>query len=101
MEVRLRLHALLEELLGSKNVYFQPPTGFMMSYPAIVYSRKPASKRFANDKAYFRLSCYEITIIDPDPDGELAFKMEQLPYCTHDRHFKNDNLNHDTFTLYY
>ena len=92
---------LLKETAGIENVYFQPPTGYMMKYPAIVFTRKPANKLFADDAAYFRNTCYEVTVIDPNPDGDIAYKIEQLPYCSHDRHFKNDNLNHDIFTLYH
>lgn len=92
---------LLQEATGVENVYFQPPTGCMMRYPAIVFTRKSPNTVFANDAAYFRKPCYEVTVIDPNPDGNIALKVEQLPYCSHDRHFKNDNLNHDIFTLYY
>ena len=91
---------LLQETAEIENVYFQPPTGYMMRYPAIVFNRKPANKLFANDSIYFRKPCYEVTVIDTDPEGKIARKVEQLPYCSHDRHFKKDNLNHDTFTLY-
>ena len=31
------LQKLLVEVLGSKNVYFQPPESVKMKYPAIVY----------------------------------------------------------------
>lgn len=92
--------ALLQEVGEVENVYFQPPTGYKMNYPAIVFGRRTANKQFADDVAYFRKSCYEVTVIDPDPDGKIALKIEQIPYCSHDRHFKKDNLNHDTFTLY-
>ena len=34
---RLELHALLVELLGSTNVYYEPPETLKMSYPAIRY----------------------------------------------------------------
>lgn len=95
------LRTLLKELLGSGNVYFQPPSGYLMEYPAIVFGRKNPNRGFANDHAYFRLPCYEVTVIDPDPQGLIAAKVEQLEYCSPDRHFKKDNLNHDVFTLYY
>lgn len=95
------VQALLQKTAEIENVYFQPPSGYMMRYPAIVFTRKTPNKVFANDTAYFRKSCYEVTVIDPSPEGLIAEKVEQLPYCTPNQHFKNDNLNHDTFTLYY
>lgn len=92
---------LLQETAEIENVYFQPPTGYMMKYPAIVFTRKTPNRVFANDSAYFRKPCYEVTVIDPDPDCNIALRIEQLPYCSHDRHFKKDNLNHDVFILYH
>ena len=38
MASRLDLQTFLEELLESKNVYFQPPESVKMNYPAIVYA---------------------------------------------------------------
>ena len=38
MASRLDLQTFLEELLKSKNVYFQPPESVKMKYPAIVYA---------------------------------------------------------------
>ena len=40
MDDRLILNTLFENILKSKNVYFQPPASVQMRYPAIVYSRK-------------------------------------------------------------
>ena len=38
MDSRLKLQELLEKLLESKNVYYQPPESKKMEYPAIKYS---------------------------------------------------------------
>ena len=40
MASRLELQTKFENILGSRNVYFQPPASVQMRYPAIVYSRK-------------------------------------------------------------
>lgn len=98
---RLDLQATFEELLGSPNVYFQPPSSIKMSYPAIVYSRKSVTLMRANDHVYSQLPEYEVTLIDPDPDSEFIEKLLQLPYCRFDRHFTSDNLNHDVFSINY
>lgn len=98
---RLDLQAIFEELLGSPNVYFQPPSSIKMSYPAIVYARKTMVVSLANDKIYRQLSEYEVTLIDPDPDSVFIDKLLQLPYCRFDRHFTSDNLNHDVFSINY
>ena len=38
MASRLDLQTFLEEILESRNVYFQPPESVKMKYPAIVYA---------------------------------------------------------------
>ena len=101
MPSRIELQTMLEELLGSRNVYFQPPASIFMQYPAIVYSRSKIENEFANDLVYKRAIAYEVVVIDKDPDSEIVEKVSFLPLCSHDRHYTADNLNHDVFTLYY
>lgn len=101
MGSRLELHEILVDILGSSNVYFQPPENVRMKYPAIVYSRNNIRNRHANDDVYNQTLAYEITVIDANPDSETPMRISQLPKCRHDRHFKSDNLNHDVFTLYF
>ena len=101
MSNRLELQALLEGILGSRNVYFQPPSSVSMKYPAIVYSRSSIVNRKADDGVYNQDISYSITVIDKNPDSEIVTKVSQLPMCRFDRHYISDNLNHDVFTLYY
>ena len=44
MADRKALQADLEQLIGSRNVYYQPPENVKMNYPAIVYEPKPITK---------------------------------------------------------
>ena len=101
MPSRLELQTLLEELLESRNVYYQPPTSVKMRYPAIVYGLEDIENSFANDGVYLSKRKYSVTVIDEDPDSEIVFKISQLPTCRFNRHFESDNLNHDVFTLHY
>lgn len=101
MDNRPNLQTIFENLLGSRNVYFQPPASVQMKYPAIVYSRKDFSTRFAGNGVYLQKPRYEVTLIDKSPDSVFVEKILQLPYCSFDRHYTSDNLNHDVFTLYY
>ena len=101
MASRLDLQTELERILGSRNVYFQPPSSVRMQYPAIVYSRKDVDGQFANDKVYRKLPCYEMILIDKNPDSTFVDKLLDLQYCSFDRHYESDNLNHDVFTIYY
>lgn len=99
MDERLRLSALLHEILGSDNVYYQPPESISMKYPAIIYARDGISNTFADDIAYIHRIKYRITVIDKDPDSIIVDKISRLPMCSFDRHYTADNLNHDVFTI--
>lgn len=101
MASRLELHEILCGILGTKNCYFQPPSSVRMQYPAIVYSIKDIESRYADDKSYRKLPCYEMILIDKNPDSMFVEKLLDLPYCSFDRHYESDNLNHDVLTIYY
>lgn len=101
MAQRLELQALLKSLLGSDNVYFQPPPTVNMEYPAIVYNRDDVVIEFANNRPYKHKKRYQVTVIDPDPDSDIPDKIAELPLCSFDRFYTADNLNHDVFTLYF
>lgn len=90
-----------EEMQGAidKHVYFDPPEGFRMSYPCIVYRRSRIDSQYANNRTYRTTKKYEITVIDKDPDSVIPDKIAMLPQCRHERNFVNDNLHHDVFTL--
>ena len=72
-----------------------------MQYPAIVYSRDDIENEHANNGVYMQSTAYTIIVIDADPDSEVVSKVSKLPQCTFDRHYAADNLNHDSFTLYF
>lgn len=101
MASRIELQEKLEELLGSSNVYYQPPASVKMEYPAIRYSKKDVDKKSADNTAYTLTNCYEIIVIDRKPDNKVIEKLLALPMCSYDRSYKADNLNHDVLTLYY
>ena len=94
-------HELLVEILGSRNVYFQPPETVKMSYPAIVYSLSDIRNTFANDTVYGQKKSYDVTVIDKNPDSDIVVKVSVLPLCRFGRHYKSENLNHYTFTIFY
>jgi hypothetical protein len=102
MGSRVQLQALLEDLLGSRNVYFQPPETVKLGYPCIIYSRGVIGKtQFANDKPYKHAVRYSVTVIDANPDSNILDKIASLPMCVFERHFTKDNLHHDIYNLYY
>lgn len=100
-DARYELQSLLESILGSKSVYYQPPESIKMTYPAIVYERSRIENRHSNNKVYIQNHTYSVTVIDRMPDSDVVEQLSRLPLCRHDRHFVSDNLNHDVFTLYW
>lgn len=101
MGSRLELQNLLESILGSRNVYYQPPESIKIKYPAIIYSRNNIDNNFADDIVYMQNHTYQIIVIDANPDSEIVNKMSKLPMCRYNRHYTSDNLNHDVFILNY
>lgn len=101
MASRLELQTRLEEILGSSNCYFQPPASKKMAYPAIRYRLSGIDNTNANNKIYLQSRSYEVTVIDANPDSEIADKVSRLPMCSFNRHYTADNLNHFVFILYY
>lgn len=98
---RLSLQSELENLLGSRKVFFQPPPTIRLSYPCIIYELADYDIDHADDIKYGIMKRYSITVIDKNPDSELPDKFIKLEYCSFDRFYTIDNLNHWVFTLFY
>lgn len=101
MNRRFELHEILCDILGSRNVYYQPPPSVQMKYPAIKYSRSSINNTFADNTVYKQSNTYEIIVIDEDPDSEIVNKVSTLPMCSFVTHYEADRLNHDVFKLNY
>lgn len=95
------LQIIFEKILSSRNVYFMPPENVRMNYPAIMYSLGSIDKLHANDSTYKLLTAYDVTLIDKNPDTEFLVPILALQYCSFDRFYRADNLNHWVFTLYH
>lgn len=101
MGSRLELQTLLESILESENVYFQPPSSLEINYPAIIFGLENIENKFADDGVYNYQRKYSIMVIDEDPDSLIIDKVNTLSRCRFNRHFKSENLNHYVFTLTY
>lgn len=101
MAPRDDLQTLLEEILGTTNVYFQPPSNLVMQYPCIRYHRDASNTIYADNKPYRNRLRYQLILIDRNPDGEILEKISALPLCRYDRFYTANNLNHDVFNLYF
>lgn len=102
MARRPNLHEELCKILGSRNVYFQPPQNLNMSYPCIRYSPIEPHQGYADDRNYCKTGGYDGIVIDYDPESDIPGKiLEHFPMCKLGRPYVADNLNHFPFTLYY
>lgn len=92
----------LKALLGSDNVYFQPPSNKRMFYPCFVVTLGSASQEMADNKTYLFTDRYSITYISYDFDDDMRRRVvEHFSMCKFDRHFVEDTLQHYIFSLYY
>lgn len=101
MADRTDFQTILEELLGSENVYFQPPPTVQMIYPCIVYRINDRPTRYADDLPYINRTQYLVTSITKDPDSDIPKKLTQLKTSRFDRRFTADNLNHEVFSIFF
>ena len=101
MGTRLELHSFLEKILGSDNVYFQPPESIKMSYPAFVYYLYDTDVIKADDTSFHIWDHYRVQYISRDPDNDMRNKILAFPYCSYFGRSNMDNLYHDNFDLYY
>lgn len=101
MDRRPKLQELLVSILGSNNVYFQPPPTIKMSYPCIVYERSSGDSQYADNDAYAFMLRYKVTYIDRHPENDIVEKLIHIPMCRYDRFYTSSGLNHDVFELYY
>lgn len=105
---RLALHDILcNEILqapfsdNEDHCYFQPPADLEMKYPCIRYNYTNDDDDFADNIHYRHSKRYTVTVIDEDPDSKIPDRLRTLPYCTSDRNFAVDGLNHFVYTLYF
>lgn len=101
-KTRFDLQNELELIIHSRNVYFQPPENFKMSYPCVVYSFDGLDARHADDYLYNRCNKYTLQVIDKNPESPIPdILLKHFRMCSFDRHYIADNLNHYNLTLYY
>lgn len=102
IRTRLELQNILEEILGSREVYFQAPESIRMSYPSIVYSLNEIPQKYADNKPYKRDYNYTITLMHEDPDNDIVDKLlDRFDYIKLNRTFAVQGLNNYVFSLYY
>lgn len=101
LDRRLELDARLRRILGSNNLYFEPPASVTMHYPCVRYARERIYTNYADNKAYLGRQRYNVILIYYDVDSDLIDKVlynEEGLVFSHERHYVADGLHHDVFT---
>lgn len=99
-KTRLTLQEALEEFLGSRNVYYQPPESIKLKYPCIIYELSRIDSDYADNVSYFKRKQYDVTIVHKDADSTLPDDiLDNFKYIRFDRSYKADNLYHEVYTI--
>lgn len=102
MNKRVELHGKLKKLIGSSNVYFQPPESVKLSYPCVIYSIGEGNAMHADSVLYNYVNSYELLFIFKSPNVNIIEQvLTTLPMCKMTRAYVTDNLNHYAFRVYY
>lgn len=101
MASRLELHEKLCEILGTRNVYFQPPENMKLEIPCIVYSLSALKTTKANNKTYLADNKYTINYISRDCDNNIVSSFLNFYCSSFNRRYVKDNLYYDVYEIYY
>jgi hypothetical protein len=101
MAPRLLLQSILEDILGTRAVYFQAPPSDDMQYPCIIYKLDYKATDYAGNRPYSHKKRYLVTSIDRIPDSATPDKIAELPTAKFSSRFVSDQLNHENYNLYF
>lgn len=101
MDRRVELNNKLRAILGTDNVYFQPPSDIRLTYPCIVYNLDGADVRRADNVTYGINKYYQVTYIDRRPDSIVVDKLLSFPHSSLQSTIRSDGLNQYVFRMYY
>lgn len=98
-----RFQTLLTQLrliLGSSNVYYQPPSKYKLQHPCILISESTFDIQHADNRPYVVTDRLLLTLITKRPLSSVRKELACLPTCREDRTYISDNLYHYIYTIY-
>lgn len=98
---RAQLDSILRTILGTTNVYFDPPESFKLKYPCIIYRLAAHQERRAENEPYIKMRLYGLTYITRDADDPMVDTLEDLKYCHLNRPYTADGLFHYAYDIYF
>lgn len=102
MANRLQLQKDLVNLLGSKNVYYDPPETIKLQYPCFIYQSDIPYDVKANNRSYMYVKRYSITYVDTNPDNDMTVRLlTTFGHISAGNPYTSDGLHHYPFDIYY
>jgi hypothetical protein len=89
----------LEEILGSDNVYYNPPESQKMNFPAIVYNLSDIRQVHADNRKYVDFTSYKITIVSKKVDHPAIRGVLDLPMTKFSTNFTKNGYYHTVIFL--
>lgn len=101
MKDRLEIQNLLEDALGSSNVYYQAPPNTGMKYPCIVYRLVRFNRNSADNSPYIVTRRWEIQHMYKSIKNDLTVSLlSKFPFgLEFDRRLVTDGIYNDYYTL--
>lgn len=101
MNKRIEFQKKLEDILGTRAVYFQPPENKKLDFPCIIYSINNVDTRSANNAKYRIQNRYKVMLITTDPDSIVCDKLMRMTYSSFDTHYTAKDTHHFVYNIYY
>lgn len=99
---RVDIQEKFKFLLGSNNVYYQPPANLKMKYPAIVYSLDGLDVKHFDNTRLINKTCFSVTHIYRNENENLVETMlKNFEYISFDNRSIVDGIYNDHFTIYW
>lgn len=76
---RLTLQTKLENVLGSRNVYYNPPESQKMNFPCIVYNLTNIQPIHADNQTYLDYTTYKIIYVSKQVDSPTVRDLLNIP----------------------
>ena len=100
MRDRLTIQSELETLLGSRNVYYDPPPSFKLKYDCFVYELRRMDRKLADNHKYLLTPIYQVTYITKNPDSPLIMELARKMNWNFMNSFTKDNLHHFVYEIF-
>ena len=99
---RVDIQEKFKFLLGSNNVYYQPPANLKMKYPAIVYSLDGLDVKRFDNRRLINKNCFSVTHIYRNESENLVETMlKNFEYISFDNRSIVDGIYNDHYTIYW